>query len=220
MRRYLNLAVAAALCAPLPAMAASAGAAIAQGGVPAAGVMACSGCHGAEGQGNPAIGAPRLAGLGRAYIVEQLDNFATGARANPIMMPMAKGLTGAQRRAVASYFSAMPRAVPAGTVPAAAPAVSLGQTLAERGRWPAGLPACAQCHGPNGVGVGPRFPPLAGLPAAYIAAQLAAWQAGKRPPGPLGLMAAVARKLSAQDIQAVSAYFAGLRVTPAKAAKP
>ena len=66
----------------------------------------------------------------------------------------------------------------------------------------------------GGSGVGTRFPPLAGQSAAYIAAQLENWQAGGRPPGPLGLMEAIARKLKEQDIQAVSEYYAGL-VAPA-----
>ena len=72
------------------------------------------------------------------------------------------------------------------------------------------MPACAQCHGPGGTGVGEDFPPLAGQPAAYLAEQLRAWQSGGRHPGPLGLMETIARKLSAADIQAVSDYYAGL----------
>ncbi|MNJ74303.1 hypothetical protein D3C77_712170 [compost metagenome] len=37
-----------------------------------------------------------------------------------------------------------------------------------------------------------------------------AWQQGQRPPGPLGLMPAVATRLSDAEIDAVSAYYAGL----------
>jgi cytochrome c553 len=85
-----------------------------------------------------------------------------------------------------------------------------GASLATRGRWADELPACAQCHGPAGSGVGANFPPLAGQPAAYIAQQLKAWQDGSRPAGPLGLMQAVARKLKPADVQAVSDYYAGI----------
>jgi cytochrome c553 len=85
-----------------------------------------------------------------------------------------------------------------------------GAWLATRGRWADNLPACSQCHGPGGIGVGSRFPPLAGQPAAYISAQLKAWQAGERPPGPLGLMQSVAGKLRGADVQAVSEYYASL----------
>ena len=69
------------------------------------------------------------------------------------------------------------------------------------------MPACAQCHGPGGSGVGAQFPPLAGLPAAYIAEQLQAWKAGNRPPGPLALMAGIAKKLSNAEVSAVAAYY-------------
>ncbi|GAB3628157.1 hypothetical protein GCM10027419_30080 [Pandoraea terrae] len=71
-------------------------------------------------------------------------------------------------------------------------------------------PACAQCHGPGGAGVGTKFPPLAGQPAAYIAGQLRAWKTAVRPPGPLALMPAIATKLSDTDITSVANYYAGM----------
>ena len=40
--------------------------------------------------------------------------------------------------------------------------------------------------------------------------QLRAWRQGQRPPGPLGLMPAVATRLTDAEIDAVSAYYAGL----------
>ncbi|WP_189402765.1 cytochrome c [Arenicella chitinivorans] len=44
----------------------------------------CSGCHGAEGQGNPALHAPRIAGLAPDYLLRQFKHFQTGVRgANP-----------------------------------------------------------------------------------------------------------------------------------------
>ena len=195
------LALAAAVS---PALAAD-GAAIALHGVGT--VPACATCHGAQGQGNPLIGAPHLAGEGIDYLAEQLANFAAGRRINPIMQPIAAGLTPDQREAVTAFFAALP--VPVAHPPS--PGVdAAGAHLAERGRWSDGLPACAQCHGPNGSGVPPYFPRLAGLTAPYLTAQLLAWQQGQRPPGPLGLMPAVAGKLSAGDIKALAAYFAAL----------
>ena len=88
-----------------------------------------------------------------------------------------------------------------------------GAWLATRGRWTEQLPACVQCHGPGGNGVGTQFPPLAGLSAAYIAEQLHAWKAGARPAGPLGLMPTVAARLSDREIDGVAAYYAGLNAT-------
>lgn len=44
----------------------------------------CSGCHGAEGQGNPALHAPRIMGLESDYLLRQFTHFQTGVRgANP-----------------------------------------------------------------------------------------------------------------------------------------
>lgn len=94
-----------------------------------------------------------------------------------------------------------------------------GAWLATRGRWRDQVPGCTQCHGPGGSGVGASFPPLAGLPAAYILAELQAFKAGTRPAGPLGLMQVVARRLSEADMEAVSSYYAALgTAAPAQAA--
>lgn len=172
-----------------------------------AAVAACAGCHGARGEGGAAF--PRLGGTGQAYLQAQLEAFASGARRNPLMQPIAQGLTPAQRQSVTLYYSKLP--APTQGVDAAQPTpADAGAWLATRGRWIGQLPACAQCHGPGGNGVGAQFPPLAGLPAGYITAQLQAWKDGSRPAGPLGLMQSVAARLSDADVGAVSAYYAGL----------
>jgi cytochrome c553 len=175
----------------------------------AKGIPACISCHGAQGEGNAAAGFPRLAGVGAAYLEEQLEAFADGRRSSTVMQPFAKIMSLDGRVAVAQYFSQLPP--PAGIRthdPTSPSAADTGAWLATRGRWDEGLPACAQCHGPGGAGVGTAFPPLAGQPAAYIEAQLHAWQTGARPPGPLALMPMVVSKLSDADIHAVAAYYA------------
>jgi cytochrome c553 len=40
--------------------------------------------------------------------------------------------------------------------------------------------ACANCHGPLGIGLPPAIPSLAGQTREYISAQLKAWQRGDR----------------------------------------
>lgn len=186
------------------------GAAIAQQGNDR-GAAPCVSCHGASGEGNADIGAPRLAALGTPYILEQLGYFADGGRSNEIMTPIAQALSPEERRAVAAYYSALPAAK---ARPATAAETSPGARLAERGRWAEGLPACAQCHGPRGIGVREAFPSLAGLPQPYIVEQLQAWKTGARPPGPLGLMPAIAKKLSEDDIATVAGYFASMAAPP------
>jgi cytochrome c553 len=41
---------------------------------------ACGACHGGEAQGNVGLSAPRLAGLGSAYLKRQYQNFGSGVR--------------------------------------------------------------------------------------------------------------------------------------------
>lgn len=184
------------------------GAAIAAKGG-ANGATACVACHGAKGEGNPAAGFPRLAGLGQAYLQAQLENFASGARQNPVMAPIAKQLTAPERVAVAGYFGALPGAPGVAVDEAGLRSTATGPWLATRGRWDQDLPACVQCHGPGGAGVGAAFPALAGQSPAYIAAQLQAFKNKTRPGGPDNLMATVATKLSDADIKAVSDHFGG-----------
>jgi cytochrome c553 len=190
----------------------AAGQRIAAAGTPA-GVPACSSCHGARGEGAAAF--PRLAGTGKAYLLEQLDAFANGSRQNPIMQPFAQKLTPAERAAVATYFASLPP--PLKAVDNEATPADAGAWLATRGRWTDEVPACAQCHGPGGNGVGANLPPLSGLPATYIGEQLKAWRGGTRTPGPLALMPAIAKRLTEADITSVSTYYAGL-AAPAKSA--
>lgn len=171
--------------------------------------------------GNQASGFPALAGLPSAYLQEQLAAFKSKERDNAIMGGMAAALSRAQMAALGDYYAALP--VPRAPVPPALPA-GAGAKLALRGDWQAGLaggiPSCDSCHGPGGAGVGAQFPRLAGQPAMYLAAQLNSWRDGTRKTGPLGLMAAVAHRLTPAQITAVSAYYAALPANPANGAKP
>lgn len=215
----LALAVAAALLATT-AQATDAATIARQGN--GNGAAPCMACHGTDGGGQASAGNPRLAGLNAAYLQKQLDDFADGTRVSPEMQPTAKALSEDERHAMALYYSQLPLppalAKPVGP-PAVADAEGVGEQLALRGRWSRNVPGCVQCHGPGGVGVGAHFPPLAGQPAAYIAAQLKAWQQGRRRNDPLQLMQHLAGALSAGDIEAVAAWFAA-QPLPAKGTTP
>jgi cytochrome c553 len=180
-----------------------AGALIAQNG--AAGASACMQCHGAQGQGQPAAGFPRLAGQAKAYLVTQLTAFKTGGRSNPIMSPMAAALNPTQISDVADYYASLPAWKPQ-AAPKPTAAWLLGERLAHNGNWDKGMPACFACHGVNGAGIAPHFPAIAGQGALYTTNQLKAWQGGSRHNDPQGLMKAVASKLSSEDVKAVSVY--------------
>lgn len=202
MLRILGILV---LLAPLATNATDAAAIAKQGN--GKGAAPCMACHGVDGGGTEANGYPRLAGLDATYLQRQLDDFANGTRANPVMQPNASALSEDERAALAKYYSALP--LPARFAkPAAAKPDAEGERLATRGDWSRGLPGCVQCHGPGGVGVGANFPPLAGQPAAYIEAQLRAWQQGTRHNDPLALMQHIAKQLTPQEVQAVAGWFA------------
>lgn len=177
-------------------------------------VPACSSCHGADGGGNTAGGFPRLAGVGASYLEDQLNAVANGDRKSPVMMPIAKALSSDQRHALAAYYSQMPVPDNASSSNEKKTGNADARELAEHGRWANGIPACVQCHGPGGVGVGEHFPPLAGQPSGYLEDQLRAWRSGQRPGGPMGLMASVAAKLDDSDLGPISDYFAALPANP------
>ncbi|HDZ56418.1 MAG TPA: c-type cytochrome [Pseudomonas xinjiangensis] len=176
--------------------------------------VACAFCHGAQGEGMAAAGFPRLAGLSAEYMRKQLADFRSGARANPIMQPIAAALSANEADAVTTMLASKPpphvervdrTALPDGP----------GEALALRGAWARNIPECVACHGPSGQGVGDAFPPLAGQSAQYLASQLTAWRQGSRNNDPNDLMGHIARSLTEEEINAVSVYFAGLTDTGA-----
>ncbi|MGA2342055.1 MAG: c-type cytochrome [Steroidobacteraceae bacterium] len=173
----------------------------------AAKAAVCQACHGANGNSsNPEW--PSLAGLGAGYIAEQLQNFKDGKRANPIMAPMAAPLSAQDMADLGAYFDTLTNL----GLEADPSFWQAGEKLYRGGDRLRGIPACIACHGPTGRGNEPaKFPALRGGQSVYIAKQLNAYATGARPPGPGGIMPAIAKRLSADDIRNVSSYVQGLR---------
>ena len=69
--------------------------------------------------------------------------------------------------------------------------------------------ACAVCHGAQGLSTLPDAPNLAGQPEIYLAAQLKNYRSGKRTHE---VMSVMAKPLSDQDIDNLSAWYASLRI--------
>ncbi|MFZ2067707.1 MAG: c-type cytochrome [Xanthobacteraceae bacterium] len=172
------------------------------------GAPPCSACHGKNGEGQPAAGFPRLAGLNAAYMTHQLTSFVDGTRTNPVMGPIAKALNDAQRTAVSDYYAGLTIPDTKAGSTAATPAIEAGALLANRGAWSKGVPACTDCHGPLGSGVGAAFPRLAGQSALYTSNQFAAWRSGTRHNDPMGLMGQIAKRLDTNEVADVAAYYA------------
>jgi cytochrome c553 len=178
------------------------GAVIVAQGTPS-GAVACAQCHAFTGGSDTSGAFPRLAGQPAAYLAEQLRDFATGARANAIMGPIAKGLSADDIEDVAAYFAKVASPVP----PLASPDPALvkeGEGIAETGIK--GIPACGVCHGAHGAGEPPSIPYLAGQYARYTAFQLQMWRRGLRRNSPEA-MGLFAKKLDDDEIAALAAYY-------------
>ena len=156
----------------------------------------------------PPVTAELVVGVGvsgvRATLGGTSDGTATGVTGATDGVGVAAGVAGNNCQA----------SNPSATMTTRVPPIRTPRTPLRRGPGPAGP------DGPDGLGVGEHFPALAGLGAAYMQQQISAWQAGKRPPGPLQLMSTVAQKITPEDIKAVAAYYAQLYSGTAASAAP
>ncbi len=179
----------------------------------AAKAAVCAACHGATGNSvNPEW--PNLAGQHREYIVEQLTALKSGMRIAPLMNPMAAALSEQDMADLAAHFS---KQVLVG-LETSGDAWKAGEKLYRGGDAARGIPACAACHGPEGRGNGPaRWPQVRAQQPAYVTAQLqhyaakSRYQTGKGVPAGAELMYDVAKRLTDDDIKALTAYLQGLR---------
>lgn len=211
MRTPLSIPISLALYPALHALAQAP--APPQQNAPAApaAVQQCAACHGARGEGNAATGFPRIAGQSQYYLAKQLESYANGTRKNAVMEPIAKALAPADRVAAAAYFAQLDAPAAAAAPNTAAPqAGERGRVLAMIGDNALRVQACANCHGPGGIGEAPSYPYLAGLDAKYIASALNEWKNGNRRNDTGQQMSTVANALTPDDITAVAQYFASM----------
>jgi cytochrome c oxidase subunit 2 len=137
----------------------------------------CSACHGAQGEGNQQLNAPKLAGLDSWYIRRQLIAYQTQVRGSttgdqfgPQMAPMANVVADpATRENVIAHIATLPNNPTTATV--------TGDV--DRGR--ALFSTCGTCHGPQGQGRwGTNAPRLAGMSDWYLERQLTYFKEGVR----------------------------------------
>jgi len=172
----------------------------------------CTACHGQGGISHSVL-IPTLAGMDRAVIYKQLDDYRSGKRPWGVMGAIAKALSMADSADVAAYFAAQPDGLP----------VLGGNRLPESGRSlreadPAhrlvfagdpqrGIPPCSACHGPGGYKLG--APALEGQHLAYIERQLAAFAQGMRQNDIFQQMRVIAKQLTQEEMHAVASFYAG-----------
>ena len=170
---------------------------------------ACTTCHGQEGRATPQGYFPRIAGKPAGYLHQQLLNFRDGRRVYAAMTYLVEPLSDAYLMEMAQYFAALDLPYPPPAPPAEPPALlARGQRIALAGDAARGLPACTQCHGEALSGVQPAIPGLLGLSRDYLIAQLGAWQTGVRRARAPDCMHDIARRLTPEELGAVSAWLA------------
>lgn len=138
------------------------------------------------------------------------------------MGPIAKALSDEEIKELAIAYSKRPK-VNVNNSTKSNPVQGSGAWIATRGEWNKNIPECTLCHGPDGVGVGDSFPPLAGQSPLYLENQLNAWREQKlttpkktsnipatRHNDPNHLMQHIAASLTEAQIKAVSEYFGSL----------
>ncbi|HRX59697.1 MAG TPA: c-type cytochrome [Candidatus Competibacter sp.] len=167
----------------------------------------CAACHGPD--GNSTIAQyPKLSGQSADYLVKQLQEFKSGARANPIMLGMVAPLSAQDMEDLAAYFASQP-VTRAAADPALAPQ---GEALFRGGNLSSGIAACSACHGANGAGnPAAKFPAIAAQHADYIQAQLKAFRAMERTNDAGQMMRNITVKMTDPEIKAVASYIQGLQ---------
>lgn len=152
----------------------------------------CFVCHGDKGKSDDPQW-PSLAGQQSVYLVNQLNAFKSGARANPVMQAQAGKLSAEDINNYGAYF-AVQQPAKAGGDP----------VLAKQGKAKATV--CLGCHGKSGEGNG-EFPRLGGQHPEYLVEQLTRYKNGIRKNT---AMQAIAGNLSDEEIKALAAFFGSL----------
>ncbi|QIZ78280.1 c-type cytochrome [Ferrimonas lipolytica] len=174
-------------------------------------VATCTACHGADGN-SPIDLYPKLAGQHEGYLLKQLIDLKKAAtsggkegRNDPVMSPMAMMLATEQDMAdVAAYY--------AGQLTSAgnsddAELIAAGEKLYLGGDPERQVTACVACHGVTGQGMQlAGYPSLAGQHTSYLKAQLEKFRSGARNNDMNGMMSDISKRLSDDDINALSHY--------------
>ena len=169
----------------------------------------CQGCHGGTGNSESAE-FPRLAGQYAGYIVKQIKDFKSGVRANnETMAGMAASVESVQdMKDIASYF-AQQKMAPDPLHKSNKKLADKGEEIFTKGRPEKDLYACINCHGERGKGKAgtiSTFPVIGGQHKDYIIKELKDLQSGLRANDPAGMMSDIAKKLNAEEMDAVAEY--------------
>ena len=167
--------------------------------------LLCSNCHGKDGN-SVQPGVPNLASQNPAYLLQQIDRFATGKRKNFVMNALAASFTMDDKVNLAIYYSSMKLKEE-----------KFDPILAERGKQIFNS-ICYLCHGVDGMGGTDKgFARIAGQRPSYVEMNLKRFRAVARHDVESDdivrdspRMEQVTQNLSDDDITALANYVASL----------
>ena len=185
---------------------------------------ACVSCHGEH--GNSLVSTfPKLAQQHSSYLIKQLQAFKKGTRNNPLMSPIAMGLSDEDMIDIAAYYAEqeisaneLPILDDDDEKPAAKEGekkadgnktiqaiIAQGSDLYRNGDLTREVSACIACHGPFGEGSKPAaFPALKSQHADYLIKTLTDFKTDARSNNPENMMHMIAKKMTDEEIKAVS----------------
>jgi cytochrome c553 len=181
----------------------------------------CVSCHGDNGN-SIASTFPKLAQQHSSYLIKQLNAFKDGTRKDPMMSAMAMGLTDKDMIDIAAYYAVQkistnelpfldddedekPAAKKTGGSNAIETLLAQGSDLYRNGDLTREVSACIACHGPFGDGNKPAaFPSLKSQHADYLIKTLTDFKSGARSNNPENMMHMIAKKMTDEEIKAVS----------------
>ena len=166
----------------------------------------CAACHGNDGNSQLAMN-PKLAGQNAKYLVKQLQDFKSGARAGATMSAMVLSLSEGDMQDLAAWYSSQQP-----TVLGANPeSIELAESLYRGGNKELSVAACSACHSPTGRGNAPAgFPAISGQHPEYTLLQLKDFRAGTRQNDTSAMMRTVVERLTDKELEALASYISGL----------
>jgi cytochrome c553 len=179
---------------------------------------ACAGCHGDVGNSMVAT-FPKLAQQHSSYLTKQLYAFKDGTRVDPMMSGIAQTLTDEDITDISAYYAT--QKVSENTLPVleaddenekaadkkdvVQAMIAQGGDLYRNGDLKNEVSACIACHGPFGEGNKPAsFPALKSQHADYLIKALTDFKSGARSNNPENIMHMIAKKMTDEEIKAVS----------------
>ena len=192
----------------------------------------CTGCHGEKGNSTMPL-FPKLAGQHPSFFVKQLLDFKDGSRNGPTMAPMAMGLNETDMADIAAYYAT--QKISANTLPVIDTddededatdgesassnesadindLLEKGSDLYRNGDLEREVSACVACHGPYGEGNKPAsYPTLQSQHADYLIKALTDFKTGQRSNNPDNMMHMIAKKMTEEEIKAVSYHISMMK---------